>query len=59
MPQLQLSATEAAMLHDILRQYLTDLRMEIANTDAQAYRDQLKVEEQFLNQLLVQLSSEG
>jgi hypothetical protein len=34
----------------------SDLRMEIANTDSQAFRDQLKRRERFLDQLLARLS---
>lgn len=52
---IELSDDEAQMLHAILESDRSDLRMEIANTDSQDFRDQLKRRERFLDQLLVRL----
>ena len=52
---IELSNDEAQMLHAILESDRSDLRMEIANTDSQDFRDQLKRRERFLDQLLVRL----
>ena len=55
MVQLTLQAEEAATLARALESYLSDLRMEIADTDAQDFRDDLKQEESVLKQVLEQL----
>ncbi len=56
MVELKLTAAEAEMLRDALSQYVSDLRMEIANTDAQEVRESLKAEEAFLKRVLQQLA---
>lgn len=43
-----ISSEEAATLSKVLNIYLSDLRMEIANTDSMDYREGLKKEEMFL-----------
>jgi hypothetical protein len=57
MVQITLAAEEAALLGDVLENYLSDLRMEIANTDAMDVRDDLKRREVFLKKLLGQLET--
>lgn len=52
---IELSDDEAQMLRAILESDRSDLRMEIANTDSQDFRDQLKRRERFLDQLLARL----
>jgi hypothetical protein len=42
MLQLDLSTKELAILEEVLESYLSDLRMEIANTDSMDFRDMLK-----------------
>lgn len=55
MPQLSLTEEDGATLRKALESYLSDLRMEIADTDAQDFRDALKREEAILTRLLDQL----
>jgi len=55
MAQVTLTDQEAATLKKALEVYLSDLRMEIADTDAQDFRDELKREEAVLKRLLEQL----
>jgi len=55
MPQLSLTDKEGETLTKALEAYLSDLRMEIADTDAQDFRDDLKREEAVLTRLLEQL----
>lgn len=55
MPTLTLSPEEAATLAQVLSEYVSDLRMEVANTDSQEFRDDLKKKELFLKGLLSQL----
>ena len=55
MPQLSLTEQDGATLRKALESYLSDLRMEIADTDAQDFRDALKREEAILTRLLDQL----
>lgn len=42
MIQLDLTRREAELLADALDDYLSDLRMEISDTDSQDFRDRLK-----------------
>ncbi|MGD2067514.1 MAG: hypothetical protein PVI57_02420 [Gemmatimonadota bacterium] len=48
MVDLKLDADEAELLRQVLRDYLSDLRMEIADTDSLDYRDRLKDRKQRL-----------
>jgi len=58
MIQLVLTAEEAVLLSEILTSYLSDLRMEIADTEAMDFREALKQREVFLKKLLHTLSQE-
>ena len=58
MPQLTLTDEEAGTLRRVLEEYVSDLRMEIADTDSMDFRDQLKREEAFLKRLIEQLGTE-
>lgn len=49
---LELSSDEREMLMDILNSYRSDLRYEIAGTDSQDFRENLKHKEVFLDKLL-------
>ena len=42
MLELNLDANETSILKTVLESYLSDLRMEIADTDRMAFRDMLK-----------------
>ena len=55
MAQVTLTDQEAATLQKALEVYLSDLRMEIADTDAQDFREDLKREEAVLKRLLERL----
>jgi hypothetical protein len=57
MPALQLSAEEAGALHEVLTEYLSDLRMEIADTDSFELRETLKGTERLLKRLLGDLAA--
>jgi len=54
-PTLNLSSEQAETLAKVLEDYVSDLRMEVANTDSQEFRDDLKKKELFLKDLLRQL----
>jgi hypothetical protein len=58
MVQLVLTTEEATLLSEILTSYLSDLRMEIADTEALDFREGLKQREVFLKRLLQTLSQE-
>ncbi len=49
---LQVTADEAVLLARILANYLSDLRMEVADTDNAAMRRALKAEEDTIRALL-------
>jgi len=49
---LNFTQEELDMLQSILKSYLSDLRMEIADTDKKDFRDELKKQEKFLTELL-------
>ena len=57
MIQITLSDEEASSLRNVLESYLSDLRMEIADTERMDFRDGLKRQEEFLNGLLARLSA--
>ena len=52
MVQLELTDTEALDLKKILIYYLSELRMEIADTDSMEFRENLKRKEVFLKDLI-------
>jgi len=54
-PTLNLSSDQAETLAQVLEDYVSDLRMEVANTDSQEFRDDLKKKELFLKDLLSRL----
>jgi hypothetical protein len=58
MAQITLTQDEAAVLRGALSSYLSDLRMEIADTDSWQFRQNLKREEVLLKKLLEQLDAE-
>ena len=58
MAQITLNNEETLKLKGILESYLSDLRMEIADTDRKGYRDDLKEDELFLKDLIESLSKQ-
>jgi hypothetical protein len=58
MPTLELTTAEASLLKEILKTDLSDLRMEIADTDLKGFRDKLKEKEEVIKQLIERLGSE-
>lgn len=52
MLQIDLSREELRILEDVLESYLSDLRMEIADTDRKDFRDGLKERKRVLNAVL-------
>lgn len=53
--EIHLSEGEARELAGILESYLSDLRMEIADTDSHDFRETLKERKAFLEDLLERL----
>lgn len=56
MPSLELTDDEARTLAEVLESTLSELRMEIADTDRQDFREMLKERKEFLQELLVRLN---
>jgi acetolactate synthase small subunit len=54
MVQINLNIEEAEMMKDIL----SDLRMEVADTDRKDFREELKKKEVFVKNLLQQLKTD-
>jgi hypothetical protein len=57
--QLTLTEKDAATLRKVLETYVSDLRMEIRDTDAHDFRDGLKQEEVAINVLIEQLRTQA
>jgi len=55
MIRLELTEQERLVLRDALESYLSDLRMEIADTDRKNFREQLKQNKEILQNILNQL----
>jgi hypothetical protein len=55
MPKLELTGDEALLLKEILMSYLGDLRMEIADTDLQSFRNKLRSNEELINRIIDRL----
>lgn len=56
MAQVEINSEEIEMLEDILQSYLSDLRMEIADTDLKDFRDTLKIKEEFIKLFLKRIA---
>jgi len=59
MVQLTLTEKDAVTLRKALETYVSDLRMEIRDTDAHDFREALKGEEAVLNVLIEQLRTQA
>ncbi len=55
MVRLELNQEERDVLRDTLESFLSDLRYEIANTDGQDYREQLKQRKAILERIVATL----
>ena len=58
MTDLSLTPAEATALERALSDYLSDLRMEIVDTDSQEFRKRLQDEEQVLTRVLANLRAD-
>jgi hypothetical protein len=56
MPNLELTTEEALLLKEILESDLGDLRMEIADTDLQSFRDKLRSNEELIKRIIDRLA---
>jgi hypothetical protein len=54
--QFTLTSEEASVLREVLDNYVSDLRMEISNTDSMDFRERLKAKKVFLERLMNQLA---
>jgi hypothetical protein len=57
MPTLELTRSEADLLHEIAEEWLSDLRVEIGHTDNLDYREGLKRKEALLRDILERLGA--
>jgi uncharacterized protein YlxP (DUF503 family) len=57
MTAFDLNEREREVLRGVLEEYVSDLRMEISNTDSQDFRDELKEREALLKGILGRLKS--
>lgn len=55
MTHLDLNQQDSEVLEDVLESYLSELRMEIADTDLQDYREGLKQKKEVLVKILDEL----
>jgi hypothetical protein len=55
MTHLDLNPTEKEMLREVLESFLSDLRLEVADTEKMAFREDLKKKEVFLKDVLGRL----
>jgi hypothetical protein len=59
MVRIELTSAEATSLTLVLEEYLSDLRMEIADTERMSFREELKQREAFLKALLGRLAADA
>ena len=57
MVHLHLEPTDAEVLRMVLESYLSDLRMEIADTDSMDFRDQLKARKEVLRKVVALINA--
>lgn len=55
MISLDLTSEERRILYEVLDSYLSDLRMEIANTDLKDFRDMLKMRKAVITKVMATL----
>jgi hypothetical protein len=52
MVRVDLTAEEMDVLHNLLSNYVSDLRMEIADTDRQDFREMIKQRKEILQKVI-------
>jgi len=52
---IQIAEDEVEVLRSVLEEYISELRMEVANTDSMDFRDDLKRKEEVLKALVGRL----
>jgi hypothetical protein len=57
MARLELDERESEALRQVLEEYVSDLRMEIAGTDSHGFREGLKEKEELLKRILGRIGS--
>jgi hypothetical protein len=57
MATIELTAEEAGRMAEILENYLSDLRMEIVDTESQVFRDGLKTTKELVMRVIDQLKA--
>jgi len=57
MASLEFSQQEIDMLNKIVKSYLSELRMEIADTDQSSFKNELRKEEELLSKLIEKMDS--
>ncbi len=57
MIRIELTDAEATTLEDVLDSYLSDLRMEIADTDQMDFRESLKARKKVLEDVMGRIRS--
>ena len=57
MATIDLAPDELQKLLEILKSYLSDLRLEIGDTKKKSYRDDLKEQEEFLKSVIERMES--
>ena len=57
MASLEFSQQEIDMINKIVKSYLSELRMEIADTDQSSFKNGLRKEEDLLNKLIEKMDS--
>lgn len=59
METLQFSEEERELLNKIITNYLSELRMEIADTDQLSFKEQLRQEEDVVNGMIKKIQSKN
>ena len=57
MASLEFSQQDIDMINKIVKSYLSELRMEIADTDQSSFKNGLRKEEELLNKLIEKMGS--
>lgn len=57
MVQIELTPTEADILKTVLESYLSDLRMEIGDTDSMDFREELKAKKMVLRKVVALINA--
>lgn len=55
MLRIELTENEVSTLQELITNYVSDLRMEVADTDRMEFREALKAKEELLKGLLARL----